>query len=426
MVRKLSYLVVFVLVLVLAGNASADVSWSDGSGDGRWGNGENWGTGAIPIVNVDGYARIFLDPGPTIYAGESFEVDGIHLADSGTGGTLTMRGGELFVRGGFNCGWRGQGTLNIHDGTITVDGGTFKIARDPGSVGHVNLNGGVLQGDDMNMREKLGQDPNIIGTMSVNGGVMIMNGNDTERIQGYIDNGWIYAYNGIGTLSLEYNIENPGQTTLSATHPFNPSPANRSIVPPGAVELSWTPHLDPCEPGQPILYDVYISDSLDALLDFTDPDSILVVSQQAESSAVVQTQTKTKYYWAVDSYIGSDNDPVLGPIFTFTADNAPPSVNAGADINTFLQDGTRSGPLNPVVTDDGFVNPELALMWTVLEQPSDEDPSIPGIVIDDPTAADTTVTVSALGTYVLRLTAEDGEYSSSDDVAIFVHDDPWD
>jgi len=426
MFRKLSYLVVFVLVLVLAGNASADVSWSDGSGDGRWGNGENWGTGAIPIVNVDGYARIFLDPGPTIYAGESFEVDGIHLADSGTGGTLTMRGGELFVRGGFNCGWRGQGTLNIHDGTITVDGGTFKIARDPGSVGHVNLNGGVLQGDDMNMREKLGQDPNIIGTMSVNGGVMIMNGNDTERIQGYIDNGWIYAYNGIGTLSLEYNIENPGQTTLSATHPFNPSPANRSIVPPGAVELSWTPHLDPCEPGQPILYDVYISDSLDALLDFTDPDSILVVSQQVMSSAVVQTQTKTKYYWAVDSYIGSDNDPVLGPIFTFTADNAPPSVNAGADINTFLQDGTRSGPLNPVVTDDGFVNPELALMWTVLEQPSDEDPSIPGIVIDDPTAADTTVTVSALGTYVLRLTADDGEYSSSDDVAIFVHDDPWD
>ena len=40
---------------------------------------------------------------------------------------------------------------------------------------------------------------------------------------------------GIGTLSLEYNIENPGQTTLSATHPLNPSPANRSIVPPGAV-----------------------------------------------------------------------------------------------------------------------------------------------------------------------------------------------
>lgn len=424
MIKKLIYFVSLISVLALVGNVSADVSWSNGSEDGRWSTGENWATGAVPVVNVDGFARIFLDPGPTIFAGESFEVDGIHLANSGTQGGLTMRGGELFVRGGFNCGWRGQGTLNMLEGTLTVES-TFKIARDPGSVGHVNLNGGVLQGSNMNMREKLAQDPDIIGTMSVNGGVMIMNGDDTERIQGYIDSGWITAYDGVGTLSLEYNIENPGQTTLSATHPLNPGPANRSIIPPGQVELSWMP-ADPCVPGQPVAVDVYITDSLDALLDFSDPDAIIVVSQQVASSVVVPTQTKTKYYWAVDSYIGSANDPVFGPIFSFTADNAPPFVNAGADINTFLQGGTRSGPLNAVVTDDGFVNPEPALMWTVLEQPSDDDPSIPDIVIDDPTAADSTVTVSAVGTYVLLLTVDDGEKTSSDDVAIFVHDDPWD
>ena len=424
MIKKLIYFVSLISVLALVGNVSADVSWSNGSEDGRWSTGENWATGAVPVVNVDGFARIFLDPGPTIFAGESFEVDGIHLANSGTQGGLTMRGGELFVRGGFNCGWRGQGTLNMLEGTLTVES-TFKIARDPGSVGHVNLNGGVLQGSNMNMRQKLAQDPNIIGTMSVNGGVMIMNGDDTERIQGYIDSGWITAYDGVGTLSLEYNIENPGQTTLSATHPLNPGPANRSIIPPGQVELSWTP-ADPCVAGQPVAVDVYITDSLDALLDFSDPDAMIVVSQQVASSVVVPTQTKTKYYWAVDSYIGSANDPVFGPIFSFTADNAPPFVNAGADINTFLQGGTRSGPLNAVVTDDGFVNPEPALMWTVLEQPSDDDPSIPDIVIDDPTAADSTVTVSAVGTYVLLLTVDDGEKTSSDDVAIFVHDDPWD
>ena len=424
MIKKLIYFVSLISVLALVGNVSADVSWSNGSEDGRWSTGENWATGAVPVVNVDGFARIFLDPGPTIFAGESFEVDGIHLANSGTEGSLTMRGGELFVRGGFNCGWRGQGTLNMLEGTLTVES-TFKIARDPGSVGHVNLNGGVLQGSNMNMRQKLAQDPNIIGTMSVNGGVMIMNGDDTEQIQGYIDSGWITAYDGVGTLSLEYNIENPGQTTLSATHPLNPGPANRSIIPPGQVELSWMP-ADPCVPGQPVAVDVYITDSLDALLDFSDPDAMIVVSQQVASSVVVPTQTKTKYYWAVDSYIGSANDPVFGPIFSFTADNAPPFVNAGADINTFLQGGTRSGPLNAVVTDDGFVNPEPALMWTVLEQPSDDDPSIPDIVIDDPTAADSTVTVSAVGTYVLLLTVDDGEKTSSDDVAIFVHDDPWD
>jgi len=412
--------VAVVSMLGLVGNASADVSWTDGSNDGRWSTGENWDTGAVPVLN-DGYARIFLEPGPTVYAGESFETSGIHLGNTGAGGRLTIRGGELTVLGGFNCGWRGPGTLDLLDGTVTVDGGTFKIGRDAGSEGHVNLNGGTLHVGAMNMREKEGS----FATFSVNGGVMILDGDDTEVLQGYIDSGWIYAYDGIGTLSLEYNIENPGQTTLSATHPFNPSPANRSIVPPGEVELSWTLP-DPCDPGQPVLVDVYVTDNLDALLDFTDPEAIAVISQQAVSSVVLQTQTKTKYYWAVDTYIGSENDPIFGPIFSFTADNAPPFVNAGADIYTFLQDGTRSGPLNAVVTDDGQLSPEPALMWTVVEQPSDDDPNIPGIVIDDPTATDTTVTVSGEGTYVLRLTADDGEYSNSDDVAIIVYTDAWD
>jgi len=420
MFRNAIYLLTLVSVLGLAGNAPADVSWTDSSNDGRWSTGENWATGAVPVLN-DGYARIFLEPGPTIYAGESFETSGIHLGDTGAGGGLTIRGGGLTVLGGFNCGWRGPGTLNLLDGTVTVDGGTFKIGRDAGSEGHVNLNGGTLHVGAMNMREKEGS----FATFSVNGGVMILDGDDTELLQGYIDSGWIYAYDGIGTLSLEYNVENPGQTTLSATHPLNPDPANRSIVGPGQVELSWTLP-DPCNPGQPVLVDVYVSDSLDALLDFTDPEAIQVVSQKSVSSVVVQTQTKTKYYWAVDTYIGSENDPIWGPIFTFTSDNAAPFVNAGADIYTFLRDGMRSGPLNAAVTDDGQVNPEPALMWTVVEQPSDDDPSIPDIVINDPTAANTMVTVSSEGVYVLRLTADDGEYSNSDDVAIHVYTDAWD
>ena len=420
MFRNAIYLLTLVSVLGLAGNAPADVSWTDSSNDGRWSTGENWATGAVPVLN-DGYARIFLEPGPTIYAGESLETSGIHLGDTGAGGGLTIRGGELTVLGGFNCGWRGPGTLNLLDGTVTVDGGTFKIGRDAGSEGHVNLNGGTLHVGAMNMREKEGS----FATFSVNGGVMILDGDDTELLQGYIDSGWIYAYDGIGTLSLEYNVENPGQTTLSATHPLNPDPANRSIVGPGQVELSWTLP-DPCNPGQPVLVDVYVSDSLDALLDFTDPEAIQVVSQKSVSSVVVQTQTKTKYYWAVDTYIGSENDPIWGPIFTFTSDNAAPFVNAGADIYTFLRDGMRSGPLNAAVTDDGQVNPEPALMWTVVEQPSDDDPSIPDIVINDPTAANTMVTVSSEGVYVLRLTADDGEYSNSDDVAIHVYTDAWD
>jgi len=143
------------------------------------------------------------------------------------------------------------------------------------------------------------------------------------------------------------------------------------------------------------------------------------------TSVVVQTQPKTRYYWAVDTYIGSPDDPVIGPIFSFLADNAPPSVDAGPDISTILQaDGTRTGPLNGIVTDDGQIQP-YTVMWSVVEQPSDADPTLPGAVIVDPTAEQTTVTVSAEGTYVLQLEAYDGEYTGSDTMTINVHPDDW-
>ncbi|HUT60066.1 MAG TPA: putative glycoside hydrolase, partial [Phycisphaerae bacterium] len=52
-----------------------------------------------------------------------------------------------------------------------------------------------------------------------------------------------------------------------------------------------------------------------------------IVSHEAVNSVTVQTQTKTQYYWAVHSYIGDPNDPILGPIFSFYADNGYPDFS---------------------------------------------------------------------------------------------------
>jgi hypothetical protein len=418
MFRKLIYLVSFVLVLGLVGNVSADVIFNDSTGDHLWSTPENWATGALPTLN-DGYVRIFVVPGATIMANESFVVEGIHLGNTGeVAGALTVQGGTLEVLGALNCGFKGPGTVNIIDGTLTVPG-TLKIARDPGAVGHINLNGGTITANNFLMREKDG----AVGTMDVRGGMLTIDGNETSLVQGYIDNGWITAYDGNGTLHLDHNVTNPGLTTLTAVHKLNPNPANRATVTPGEVELGWTLP-DPCVPGQPVSVDVYFTDDYDALWNFTDPEAIKVVSKQNAASVVVQTQTKTRYFWAVDTYIGSDNDPIIGPIFSFVADNAPPKVNAGPDISTFLQDGTRTGPLSPIVTDDGVIQ-AYTVMWSVVEQPSDADSALPGAVIADPTAEQTTVTVSAEGTYVLQLEANDGEYTSSDTITINVYPDDW-
>jgi len=361
-----------------------------------------------------------LVPGPTIMAGESYVVNGIHLGNNGETepGALTLKGGTLEVLGALNCGYKGMGTINMIDGTLLIPG-TLRIAREPSAIGHINLKGGTITANNFLMREKEG----AVGTMDVGGGMLTINDNETALVQEYIDNGWITAYDGDGTLNLEYNVENPGLTTLTAVHKLNPNPANRAIVKPGEVELSWTLP-DPCVPGQPVFVDVYFTDDLQALEWFTDPAAIQVVSQQNVTSVVVQTQTKTRYFWAVDTYIGSDNDPILGPIFSFMADNAPPSVNAGPDISTFLQDGTRTGPVSGTVTDDGAIQP-YTVTWLVVEQPSDADSTLPGAVIADPTAEQTMVTVFAEGTYVLQLEADDGEYTSSDTMMIIVHPDDW-
>jgi hypothetical protein len=418
MFRNAIYVVTFVLVLGLVGHVSADVQFTDSTGDHLWSTPENWATGALPTLN-DGYVRIFVLPGPTILAGESYVVNGIHLGNTGeVAGALTLQGGTLEVLGALNCGFKGPGTINMSDGTLTVPG-TLKIARDNGSVGHINLDSGTISANGFLMREKEGS----VGTMDVGGGMLTTNGDDTALIQGYIDDGWITFYNGDGTPNLDYNVANPGLTTLTAVHKLNPSPANRAIVSPGEVELSWTLP-DPVVPGEPVPVDVYFTDDYDALAQFTDPTAIQVVNKQNVTSVVVQTQTKTRYFWAVDTYIGSDNDPILGPIFSFLADNAPPSVNAGPDISTFLQDGTRTGPVSGTVTDDGAIQP-YTVMWSVVEQPSDADPTLQSAVIADPASEQTMVTVFTEGTYVLQLEADDGEYTGSDTMTINVHPDDW-
>jgi hypothetical protein len=419
MFRNAIYLVILVSVLGLVGSVSADVTFNDSTGDHLWSNPANWSTRALPTLN-DGYVRIFVEPGATILAGESFTCSGVHLGNTGEiAGALTLQGGYLEVQGGVNCGFKGPGTINMLGGTLNVVG-TLKVARDSGASGFINLMGGTIAAINFNMQEK---DINNVAKVDVGGGVLTFETDRTTLIQGYIDQGLITAYNGNGTLNLEYNIENPGLTTLTAIHKLNPNPANRAIVKPGALELSWTLP-DPCVPGQPVLVDVYFTDNLAALYSSTDLASIRVVTKSNVTSVTVQAAPKTQYYWAVDTYIGDPNDPIYGPTFSFTADNAPPLVNAGPDISTFLQNGTRTGPISGIVTDDGAIQP-YTVTWTVVQQPSDADPAIPSAVITDPTALQTTVTVSAEGTYVLQLEAYDGEYTSSDTMTIHVHPDDW-
>lgn len=377
-------------------------------------------------------------PGPTV-ANEGAVANTMWLGEGGTDGGLTVDGGTLAVNtwlfaqigaqgdvtvnmisgtvsvsvGGFGVGMRGPATLNMTGGTVNCPG--FLIGIESGSNGVVNLDGGTITCAYFTMARDAGS----AGSMDVQAGTLIVNGNSVDTIQGYIDNGWITAYDGNGTLELDYDVTHENQTTLRAVHNLQPYPRDGGVASPGDVELSWTLP-DPCVPDQPVLVDVYFTDDYDALSYFTDPEAIHVVNRENASSVIVQTQLKTRYYWAVDTYVGDPNDPILGPIFSFFVDNQAPEVDAGANVVSWLEDGVRTRNLEAIVTDDGAIEP-YTVEWTVISEP--DDPNSPDAVIADSTAESTSITMSAVGEYVLQLDAFDGEYTGSGTITINVYAD---
>jgi parallel beta-helix repeat protein len=101
----------------------------------------------------------------------------------------------------------------------------------------------------------------------------------------------------------------------------------------------------------------------------------------------------------------------IGPVV-----NQAPAVAAGSDAMIALPD---SAVLDGTVTDDGLPNPPgmLTTTWSQV--------SGPGVVtFGDGSAVDTTASFSTEGTYVLRLTADDGELNAGDEVTITVNPQP--
>ena len=95
------------------------------------------------------------------------------------------------------------------------------------------------------------------------------------------------------------------------------------------------------------------------------------------------------------------------------ADNIAPTVDSGTDQIITLP---ASANLAGIVTDDGLPNPPAAVttLWTKESGPGT-------VTFLDANAIDTTASFSTGGTYILRLTADDDELSSYDELTITVN-----
>jgi RHS repeat-associated protein len=96
--------------------------------------------------------------------------------------------------------------------------------------------------------------------------------------------------------------------------------------------------------------------------------------------------------------------------------NKPPVVDAGPNQTITLP--TSVVTLNGSVTDDGLpASGVLTIAWSQISGPAP-------VVFSSPATAVTQATLGTAGTYVLRLTASDGEFTTSADVTVTVNPAP--
>ncbi len=95
---------------------------------------------------------------------------------------------------------------------------------------------------------------------------------------------------------------------------------------------------------------------------------------------------------------------------TATPANQAPIVSAGPDVSVTMP---NPAPLGGQASDDGLPDGGLVTNWSLVDGPGT-------VSFGDPSSPSTVATFSVSGTYLLRLSADDGERSSSDEVIVTV------
>jgi len=235
--RRLMLCVIVLLMVFVRPLSAATRTWDGGStANNRWSTAANWSSDLEPLSTDNAYIG---SAGParitSVVAAVAYYVRGPGVTTAGLF-TLNMVGGTLTVGTNMEMGYSavGSGLWNMSGGTatitnqlwvsnggpatITMTGGTINVSdamyipRIAAGNGHVDLDGGVINAGIFSMRPSGGT-----GTMDITGGTLIVNGNVVSTINGYISSGWITAYDGMGTVNVDYNVTNPGKTTVWAT-----------------------------------------------------------------------------------------------------------------------------------------------------------------------------------------------------------------
>lgn len=240
----------FLVFVCLAPFVLGDTDWNNTDGDRQWSNSANWSNG-LPTSTVKAAVRNnFSVNGPIISSGTTASTEGLVIGDwssasdkvemtggslttagwmilgygSGNNGSFMLSGGTVNVNNNFFVGFNGTGTLRMTGGSLAISS-TFGIAQNAGSTGHVYLDDGTISVGSFNMTSG--------GHLDISAGTLIISGDISSVIEGYVNVMQITAYGGTGTIHYDYNTTHASKTTLWAQPAL---PGNGDINGDGYVE----------------------------------------------------------------------------------------------------------------------------------------------------------------------------------------------
>jgi hypothetical protein len=148
-----------------------------------------------------------------------------------------------------------------------------------------------------------------------------------------------------------------------------------------------------------------------------DPTATAIPAPSPTTAATVTTTPSPSATTTITATPGQTDTATPVPEQTATLmppTSSPPPTNTSPEVGAEAEIGrTAILQLRGSVSDDITPVEQLEVRWTQVSGPGP-------VEFDDPSTVNTTAAFTVPGTYVLRLTASDGQFTISDDVTIVV------
>jgi hypothetical protein len=297
-----------------------------GSGDQAWRAPDN-GTG---IINISGDPNIYVEGewrgadgnGTFIVnmSGGRAECETLKWGDYG-GGALNMSGGTIIVRQDMSLGGAGSAeliTINMTEGWITV-GERFLAPSNANGRCEINLHGGTIDCNEfVHGTVNNGFSDQWHLDLDIAGGEMLIDGDVKAAIDANVAAGRITASGGAGIVLVDYDISNPGKTTVKGFSYFAiaPSPEDgaENLCPDG-LALVWKPG------SYATMHDVYFGADFNDVNNADDPNVLPGRGRQDANCYIPgePVELGQTYYWRIDEVNGPNT--WKGQVWSLTVEN---------------------------------------------------------------------------------------------------------